>query len=245
MAANQHQQTATLSPQMVLHSGGWFIRGSEQGRPDERPRHRVYVAPFALGVQPVTNREYAVFIAAGGPEPRFWHDDAFNHPDQPVVAVTWSMAMAYCDWLCRETGGRYRLPREAEWEFAALGGVEGRLYPWGDGMPESASGVPLAARPMDRPAKAGTGPPSRAGLSDLGWNIHEWCLDWYDPDYYAVSAARNPRGPDDGSRRVSRGGAWRHQVKVSRCAARSDIPPDIAYNDYGFRLAAGTEMSAE
>jgi formylglycine-generating enzyme required for sulfatase activity len=69
-------------------------------------------------------------------------------------------------------------------------------------------------------------------------NVHEWCSDWYDPGYYAVSPAEDPHGPDHGKRRSSRGGAWRHHIKFSRCAARSSIPPEFRYADYGFRVAA-------
>jgi formylglycine-generating enzyme required for sulfatase activity len=69
-------------------------------------------------------------------------------------------------------------------------------------------------------------------------NVHEWCADWYDPGYYAVSPKENPRGPEHGTRKASRGGAWRHHIKCSRCAARSSIPPEFRYADYGFRVAA-------
>ena len=80
-------------------------------------------------------------------------------------------------------------------------------------------------------------PPNAYGLYNLGDNVHEWCLDWYNAAYYGCSPERNPRGPDKGSRRASRGGAWRHQVKVTRTAARSSIPPEFKYADYGFRVA--------
>ncbi|MGC2550771.1 MAG: SUMF1/EgtB/PvdO family nonheme iron enzyme, partial [Candidatus Sulfotelmatobacter sp.] len=78
-------------------------------------------------------------------------------------------------------------------------------------------------------------------------NVHEWCSDWYDPNYYATSPDRNPRGPDPrsgtGQRKSSRGGSWRHHVKVSRCSARSSIPPDFQYADYGFRIACNLVIS--
>ncbi len=79
--------------------------------------------------------------------------------------------------------------------------------------------------------------PNPYGLYDLCENVHEWCSDWYAGDYYGVSPEHNPRGPEIGTRRVSRGGSWRHQIKISRCAARSSIPPAFRYADYGFRVA--------
>ena len=84
--------------------------------------------------------------------------------------------------------------------------------------------------------------PSNAfGLYDIGDNVHEWCSDWYDPNYYAISPERDPQGPDQSplnpARKSSRGGSWRHHIKVARCSARSSIPPDFQYADYGFRVA--------
>ncbi|MHB8577974.1 MAG: formylglycine-generating enzyme family protein [Dehalococcoidia bacterium] len=218
--------------------GGRFMMGSAAGRPDERPAHAVEVSVFAVARLPVRNREYARFIAAGHASPRFWADERYNHSDQPVVGVTWADAVAYCEWLSGETGRRCRLPTEAEWEYAALGGMVGRLYPWGDDIPEVAPGTLISGAPMDRPAPAGSGPENGFGIRDLGWNVHEWCSDWYNATYYAVAPIVNPQGPPAGTRRASRGGAWRHQIKISRCAARSSIPPRLEYADYGFRVFA-------
>jgi formylglycine-generating enzyme required for sulfatase activity len=128
-----------------------------------------------------------------------------------------------------------RLPSEAEWECAAKAGREA-LYPWGDDPPESLPDYERRWRAGPEPVDAY---PSRhpLGFLGLGENVHEWCADWYDAGYYAVSPAEDPRGPAHGTRRASRGGAWRHAIKVSRCAARSSIPPTMRYSDYGFRLA--------
>jgi formylglycine-generating enzyme required for sulfatase activity len=208
--------------------------GDDNGRPDERPAHRVTLSAFHLAVLPVTNEDYAAYLEHTGAEPpRFWDDPAFNRPRQPVVGVSWPEAVTYCDWLSGSLGEDHRLPTEAEWEKAALGGRDGLKYPWGD-EPWTGDGGRF---PMDATWDVGTAPPNGYGITDIGFNIHEWCSDWYDPGYYAVSPDHDPPGPPTGERRASRGGAWRHMVKVARCAARSSIPPHFRYNDYGFRLA--------
>jgi formylglycine-generating enzyme required for sulfatase activity len=208
--------------------------GDDSGRPDERPAHRVTLGAFRLAVLPVTNEDYASYLSTtGGEAPRFWEDPAFNHPRQPVVGVSWYEAVDYCQWLRAATGANYRLPTEAEWERAALGGEDWRKYPWGETSFEDTGG----RFKQDATWQVGTAPPNPYGLVDIGFNIHEWCSDWYDAGYYAVSPEHDPRGPDTGTRKASRGGAWRHQVKICRCAARSSIPPEYRYNDYGFRLA--------
>ncbi len=221
----------------ALIPAGPFVMGDDGGRADERPAHRVWLGAFRMALLPVTNRQYAAFPAATGHEPpRFWDDSSFNAPDQPVVGVSWSDAAAYCRWLSTLTGRRYRLPAEAEREKAARGGLEGARFPWGDDPGEDGGRFPQEA-----PRPVGLGPPNGYGLFDLAYNVHEWCSDWYDPGYYRISPERDPRGPATGTRRASRGGAWRHQVKINRCAARSSLNPAFRYNDYGFRVVADIE----
>jgi formylglycine-generating enzyme required for sulfatase activity len=215
---------------MIEITGTWFWMGSDE-RPDERPVHRVWVDAFALSPLQVTNEEYARFA----PPPR--HDDPrFSDPRQPVVAVSWDDAVAYCEWLSDAKGRAYRLPSEAEWECAARGGVDGKRHPWGDEPPQSRRDYNTRWR--NGPERVGTSEPNAFGLYDMCENVHEWCSDWYAADGYATSEMRNPRGPDTGTRRISRGGSWRHDVKISRCAARSSLPPGFRYEDYGFRVAS-------
>jgi len=141
----------------------------------------------------------------------------------------------YCDWLSTVTGRRYRLPTEAEWERAARGGAEGKLFPGGDAQPQSLPGY--EKRWKTGPEPVAQYAPNAFGLYDICENVHEWCSDWYQTDYYTLSPDCNPRGPETGKRRSSRGGSWRHHIKVARCAARSSIPPEFHYADYGFRVA--------
>jgi formylglycine-generating enzyme required for sulfatase activity len=221
---------------MVRIPEQWFLMGCETGRDDEKPVHRVWVDSFELAAFQVTNAEYRRFLAAAGAAATpNWADPNFNHPKMPVVAVSWHEATAYCDWLSKATGKRYRLPTEAEWECAAHGGTQGSLYAWGDLPPE---GLPdYAQRWKSGPEPVGLYAPSTYGLYNMGDNVHEWCVDWYDASYYQHSPDRNPQGLSDGKRRASRGGSWRHHIKVSRNAARSSIPPEFRYADYGFRIA--------
>jgi formylglycine-generating enzyme required for sulfatase activity len=213
----------------ILIPGQFFLMGSEDGQLDERPVHRVWIDAFEIGVTQVTNSEYASFANATG---RSLPSTPFIDPEQPVVAVSWFDAVAYCDWLSETSGRRVRLPCEAEWECAARGGAEGTRYPSGNELP-----LQDDERFANGPEPVGRRVPNAYGIYDICENVHEWCSDWYAPDYYAVSPERNPRGPENGKRRVSRGGSWRHRIKFSRCAARSSIPPEFQYADYGFRIA--------
>jgi formylglycine-generating enzyme required for sulfatase activity len=212
--------------------------GCEQGRDEERPVHRVWVDEFLLGIYPVRNGEYRSFLETTGQSPPpFWSHPEFSHPDQPVAAVSWLEAVKYCEWLSGVAGKRYRLPTEAEWERAARAGRVGALYTWGDEPPQAhAPYVDRWSGDVKGPLPVG-GAPNEWGFYELGENVHEWCADWFHKDYYAGSPEKNPRGPATGERRASRGGSWRHHIKVSRCAARSSIPPQFQYADYGFRVA--------
>ena len=216
--------------------------GCESGQDCEIPVHRVWVDEFLLASTQVTNAEYALFLRdTRSAAPPFWHDANFNHPEQPVVGVSWHEAVCYCEWLSERTGRSFRLPTEAEWERAARGGRESALYPWGDTPPQSLPGY--AGRWQTGPEPVGHGEPNAYGPYNMCDNVHEWCSDWFSPSYYSVSPERNPRGPEAGGRRSSRGGSWRHHITMSRCAARSSIPPEFQYADYGFRVACDAGRS--
>jgi len=233
-------QPAPESP-MVRVPEGWFLMGSETGLDCERPVHRVWVDAFEMAACQVTNAEYAGFVAeCGHPEPVEWKHPDFAHPQQPIVAVSWFDARAFCEWLSRRTGSRYRLPTEAEWERAARGGAEGKLFPWGDSPPQQLPDY--ASRWRTGPERVARYAPNAFGLFDMCENVHEWCEDWFDAAYYQVSPELNPQGPAHGVRRSSRGGSWRHHVKASKCHTRSSIPPEFRYADYGFRVVR--ELSA-
>lgn len=187
---------------------GRFLMGAAQDEPaqdDEGPQHWVEVDAFEMSIYPVMDG------------------------DRPAISVSWHDAVAWC-----EARGDVRLPTEAEWEWAARGGLVGARYPYGDEIP---AWLPNNGRgPLEGPWPVTVGEPNGFGLFGIGANIHEWCADWHSATYYAESPEKNPTGPEHGVRRVSRGGAWRHAITISRCAQRSKIGPDLRYTDYGFRV---------
>lgn len=215
--------------------GGTFLMGKDGSRPEEAPAHRVTLAPFRAAISPVTNAEYAEFVAAtGAPPPPFINEERFADPAQPVVGINWFDAVAFAGWLSARDGIAYRLPTEAEREFAALGGLESGDWPWPGERHPIAGAIDAYTAPH---------PPTEAcangyGLRCMAENVHEWCSDWYSPMYYSVSPEFAPCGPGSGQRKASRGGSWRHREKVTRVNARSSLAPTFRYSDFGFRLYA-------
>jgi len=218
----------------LLVPEGTFLMGSKDGRDDEAPERRLFVSAFEMALTPVTNRDYRTFLEATGSDPPPWWDDPqFNRQMQPVVGVNWYEAKAYCKWLSMESGLAIRLPTEAEREKAARGGVDGLLFPWGNDRSEG--GHRCLRGPLDGPEDVGGSAPNGYGLFNLADTVHEWCLDGYDPNYYQNMPTTDPCAQRNRPRRSARGGSWRHQWVVTPCAARSSLPPEFHYSDFGFR----------
>jgi formylglycine-generating enzyme required for sulfatase activity len=167
--------------------------------------------------------------------------------DYPVIGVNWDSATAYCAWLSARTGKHYRLPTEAEWEKAARG-TDRRLYPWGSAIDHSYANFVGAQGGFNTVRTAGSydgstrdGQPthdnaSPYGALDMAGNLMEWCVDWYDRDYYAVAPRKNPLGPARGAYRVVRGGSFFVEAFELRTSARSAAWPSFqAHRMIGFR----------
>jgi formylglycine-generating enzyme required for sulfatase activity len=193
-------QVTPLEPQLAELPGGTFRMGNADGLPHEQPVHEVELTPFAIGKYEVTNAEYARFVQATGrqepPDPWYWEGQHSyrNKPDYPVLEISWSDAAAYCKWLGDRTGKRYHLPTEAQWEFAARGGLKDAAYPWGNEK------TPAMARMMtpekEGPVAVGQYPPNGYGLFDVAGNVNEMVADWFDETYFAGSPRMNPAGPN-------------------------------------------------
>lgn len=226
---------------MLEIPGGVFVMGADDRRRDERPAHPVSLDPFRAAERPVTNDQYAAYVQqTDALPPPFWSQDNFHIPDAPVVGISWHDALAYCEWLSSQSGTRFRLPTEAEREYAARGGIVDADWPEASAAwPEDArrASVALAEHPHIPLDACRNG----FGLYCMADNVHEWCSDWYDRNYYAASPERAPAGPEAGMRRASRGGSWRHRIKFTRVSARSSLSPSYRYNDYGFRVYADAD----
>jgi len=247
---------------------------------DEYPAHRVRITkPFFMGRTEVTVGQFRRFAddagyrteaerdgqggwgynaATGMCEGRnvkySWRDPGFEQTDHhPVLNVTWNDAVAFCQWLSRKEGKTYRLPTEAEWEYACRGGTAAR-YNVGDDPDE----LPRSANVLDAKGRTtfphvqeieiskeglprftvpvGGFPPNRFGLCDMHGNVWEWCSDWHAVDYYAHSPVDDPRGPETGAVRVRRGGAWNSFPLWARSAFRNWNTPSSRCVNLGFRV---------
>jgi formylglycine-generating enzyme required for sulfatase activity len=231
------QQPAALrnprdGAEFVLVPAGTFTMGATDGHGDERPPHKVTLDAFALYKFEVTNEQYQAFCKATGHRlPAVLQQARFNQPKQPVVGVSWEDAAAYCTWA----GGR--LPTEAEWEYAARG-TDGRRYPWGNDRASPRRAQVDANNQSEGPKPVGSFPDSASpfGCMDMAGNAWEWVADWYAYDYYSRSPEMNPTGPEQGVRRVLRGGSWGFPSEA-RSSFRQYEKPDYLANWTGFRCA--------
>jgi formylglycine-generating enzyme required for sulfatase activity len=214
---------------VVKIPAGEFLMGNKET--ERTPlEHMVYVSDFLVDKMGVTWGQYKKFAADTGiplpPREPYWG----ILDDHPAVYVTWEESKAYCEWV----GGR--LPTEAEREKAARG-TDRRKYPWGDEEPDPDRSVYYRAWGYEATAAVGTHPTGMSpyGLHDMGGNVWEWCSDWYDNDYFAVSPYRNPKGPSSGRVRVLRGGSWDSRPSVTSASCRNWGHRGYREGDFGFR----------
>ena len=240
--------------------------GNDQSLVEFQPAHDVLTSAYYAGVTEITNIQYKLFAdATGRSYPSDPVADYFvNHPDYPVVNVSWHDAAEYCNWLserfgytpcynttdwsCTYSNDGFRLPTEAEWERAARGRLEGASYPWGEDFIADRANYSGYTGDLDNlkiEFATGRGPMPVAsfdstgfGLFDMAGNVAEWCNDWYNRDYYAVSPFLNPTGPGTGYDKVKRGGDWNNSSEYLRCFHRTPKEPAslVRGNEVGFRI---------
>jgi len=223
-------------PEMIAVQGGSFIMGDESGDQDEKPAHQVVVKTYGLAKTETTVGQWLIFCQnTRRPMPEApWFGQKSEHP---VVNISWDDAVAYCSWLSGKTGKHYRLPTEAEWEFAAHGGVKSKGYPYSGG--ESADSLGWLSGKTSGTMPVAQKLPNELGLYDMTGNVWEWCSDWYDEAYYAISAKENPKGPANGMYCTLRGGAWDIGLRNCRITYRNPLSPSSRNHNKGFRVAFG------
>ena len=220
---------------MVDIPSGSFYMGGEGGGEnyDELPVHKVNIThPFKMSVTEITNAQFEAFR----PEHKVLRgkNGLSLEDDEAVVYVSYADAVAFCEWLSQKEGKHYRLPTEAEWEYACRAGTY-YLYNTGDGLPEAYRKNQQTARDLKPVSlKVGQTPPNAFGLCDMHGNVEEWCLDWYGP--YLPGEQNDPAGRTMGDFRVTRGGSHNTPDKYLRSGNRMAMIPDDKHAQTGFRI---------
>ena len=232
---------------MVLIPAGEFIMGDDSGDDDEKPAHKVRVSAFYMDVHEVTQKAYEGLMEK--------NPSKSKAPDKPVEQVDWYHAVLYCNLrslkeglqpcydtktlACRFTANGYRLPTEAEWEYACRAGTKDK-YSFGDDPAKLKTAAWYKANAAQGTHPVGQKAPNAWGLYDMHGNVAEWCQDVYDEHYYQKNESDDPHGPVAGDKRVLRGGSWRSGEEGCRSSARSSETPRFAdacfgSDGYGFR----------
>lgn len=214
---------------MMPVEGGTFKMGNEYGEDDEMPVHEVKLNSFSIGQTEVTQE---LWEAVMGNNPSNW-----KGPKLPVEKVTKDDCLAFIAKLNQLTGLQFRLPTEAEWEYAARGGNQGDEFIDYSGSNDLWEVAWFSSNSDRKTHEVAMMAPNRLGIYDMSGNVWEWCQDWYDSSYYASSPVDNPTGPTSGSICVKRGGGWNNGTPSCRVSNRHDNPVTSSYDDSGFRLA--------
>ena len=242
--------------EMVRIPAGPFTMGSDKKTDKnaylvEMPQRSVYLDAYDIDKYEVTTVQYLKFVLATNRPPQVdWKFDGGNFQDtmvsHPIMHVTWYEADEYCKWAGK------RLPTEAEWEKAARGEADTRIYPWGNemaGLSRANFGRTGLSGPVrDRPERLLLYPPiisvfkydnaaSPYGMFQMAGNVAEWVADWYDKDYYKTAPDKNPKGPDKGSQKAFRGGGWIDSTPSVRVSQRNGTDPKTSMNWMGVRCA--------
>ena len=220
-------------PDMIFVEGGSFTMGSEQGERDELPSHKTTVTKFWIAKTETTVKQWKVFCAATGRAmpnaPWFGFVD-----DHPMVNISWDDATAYCYWLRGKLNKAFRLPTEAEWEFAAGGGAKGKHLAYsGRNLPDS---VAWYGHKSNSTMPVALKLPNELGLYDMSGNVWEWCTDWYDENYYKSDVKSDPQGAAKGRFKTLRGGAWDIGARNTRNTYRNPLSPTSRNHNKGFRV---------
>jgi formylglycine-generating enzyme required for sulfatase activity len=271
ISAEPQRTTNSVGMKMARIPAGTFVMGSsrrEEERDEKEERHEVTVTkPFLIGIYEVTQAQY-VEVMKGVRDAN--NRSTFKGNDNPVENVEWRKAQAFCERLSlrpeeKAAGRKYRLPTEAEWEYACRAGTSTAFH-YGDSLSSEQAnfngkypaGTAGSGPYLRRTAEVGTHQPNDFGLYDMHGNVAEWCADWYDPDYYLDSPEEDPAGPPFGVMPTGftnngnenyfvavRGGCWVDDGRACRSAYRFRAMPNTQYRLIGFRVVCDAEVDAQ
>ena len=228
---------------MIAVQGGTFTMGAtpEQGNQaedKEKPAHDVTLSDFYIGETLVTQELWQAVM--DGSNPSYYHDN----PQRPVERVSWNDCQTFIARLSLMLGQWFRMPTEAEWEYAARGGVNSLGYRFaGSNTDRDVAWYTVNAfdvgssSPDYGPHPVAKKMPNELGIYDMSGNVHEWCNDWSSATYYSESPSENPKGPSSGTKRIVRGGCWFSADRACRVSSRSDAAPSTTGSTVGFRIA--------
>lgn len=245
---------AQYKPDMIVVKGGTFMMGTKENpyiETDEQLAHKVTLKDFEIGKFEVTILEWLAYV----------RDENLKFPNinyisknSPIHSISWISAINYCNWLSKKNGLKpvykrennqyvcdfsangYRLPTEAEWEFAAKGGNQTKNYKY-SGNNKADIIAWYKTNSKQHTHQVGTKLANELGIYDMSGNVWEWCWDWYNRDFYLTESGNNPKGPERGTERCLRGGSWDSKLYSLRCANRLKDKPFVRSEFYGFRVA--------
>ncbi len=223
------QETPEIGPELVLVKGGTFQMGGNEAPIDEKPIHNIAIGDFYIGKYEVTQEEWESVMGS--------NPSNYIGPNKPVDNVNWDDIQEYIVKLSALTGRQYRLPTEAEWEYASRGGNKSKGYRF-SGSNDVNEVAWNSDNSNSETHEVGQMKPNELGLFDMSGNVWEWCSDWYDAGYYKKSPAKNPQGPSSGQTRVLRSGSWGNEALYCRSAARGANYQSSNSSYSGVRLAS-------
>jgi formylglycine-generating enzyme required for sulfatase activity len=226
------QASAVREPEMLPLRGGTFAMGSND-EASEKPVHQVTIKPFAISKYPITVREWNECAAA-----KACTFTATGKDDAPITNVSWSDARQFVAWLAGATQKRYRLPSEAEWEYAARGGTQSKYW-WGDQLQPGLANCKNCADAAgaEQPLKVGSFKPNPFGLYDMGGGVDQWVEDCWHKTYQGAPSDGSPWSAGDCSSHVIRSGSWKNDATYVRPANRDSYDTNVRYPTHGFRVA--------
>ncbi|MCX6269867.1 MAG: SUMF1/EgtB/PvdO family nonheme iron enzyme [Bacteroidetes bacterium] len=243
---------------MVLVEGGSFTMGDTLSKSRySRCEHEIIISPFYMGKYEITFEEYDAYCLAT--KKKLLNDGNHGRGKMPIFNVNWEDAIAYCNWLSKKEGLKpcytidkkegkgkwkvscdfskdgYRLPTEAEWEYAARGGNKSKGFTYA-GSRDSSLVAWYSLNSGGKSHPVGQKQPNELGIYDMSGNLWEWCWDFYEGDYYRTSPSDNPKGPETGVVHTLRGGSWYNTAIYLTTILRNLAKPDASNSTYGFRV---------